>query len=203
MTTFAIGELPSKMKSLSSVLGLTFLSLTLTNCSLSPEQIASKVKPSIVLLYYKNQPGHGTGFFVNGEPGVCSVLTTAHVVDKEAKIRLRTENEGKAWDVATVEIFPNTIDLALVTFKPDTERCHYPQKQIYQGLGGTKDYDEKVWESFGDKVGWRKGGRWLSYDNLTFSRKHYTGHLRWGLPGVVPGGSGRGSLFSRAKTYRI
>ena len=63
---------------------------------------------------------------MNGEPGVCSVLTTAHVVDKEAKIRLRTENEGKAWDVATVEIFPNTIDLALVTFKPDTERCHYP-----------------------------------------------------------------------------
>jgi hypothetical protein len=47
-------------------------------------------------------------------------------VDKEAKIRLRTENEGKAWDVATVEIFPNTIDLALVTFKPDTQRCHYP-----------------------------------------------------------------------------
>ena len=118
MTTFAIGELPSKMKSLFSVLGLTFLSLTLTNCSLSPEQIASKVKPSIVLLYYKNQPGHGTGFFVNGEPGVCSVLTTAHVVDKEAKIRLRTENDGKAWDVDTVKIFPSTIDLALVTFKP-------------------------------------------------------------------------------------
>ena len=130
MTTFAIGELPSKMKSLFSVLGLTFLSLTLTNCSLSPEQIASKVKPSIVLLYYKNQPGHGTGFFVNGEPGVCSVLTTAHVVDKEAKIRLRTENDGKAWDVDTVKIFPSTIDLALVTFKPDRERCHYPALTI-------------------------------------------------------------------------
>ena len=114
------------MKSLFSILSLTFLSLTLTNCSLSPEQIASKLKPSIVLLYYKNQPGHGTGFFVKGEPGVCSVLTTAHVVDKEAKIRLRTENDGKAWDVATVEIFPNTIDLALVTFKPDTQRCDYP-----------------------------------------------------------------------------
>ena len=130
MTTFAIGELPSKMKSLFSVLGLTFLSLTLTNCSLSPEQIASKLKPSIVLLYYKNQPGHGTGFFVKGEPGVCSVLTTAHVVDKEAKIRLQTENDGKAWDVDTVKIFPSTIDLALVTFKPDRERCHYPALTI-------------------------------------------------------------------------
>jgi hypothetical protein len=67
---------------------------------------------------------------VNGEPGVCSVLTTAHVVDKEAKIRLRTENDGKAWDVDTVKIFPSTIDLALVTFKPDRERCHYPALTI-------------------------------------------------------------------------
>ena len=40
MTTFAIGELPSKMKSLLRIFGLTILSLTMTNCSLSPEQIA-------------------------------------------------------------------------------------------------------------------------------------------------------------------
>ena len=42
-------------------------------------------------------------------------------MDKEAKIRLQTENDGKAWDVDTVKIFPSTIDLALVTFKPDRE----------------------------------------------------------------------------------
>ena len=34
------------MKSLFSILGLSFLSLTLTNCSLSPEQIASRIEPS-------------------------------------------------------------------------------------------------------------------------------------------------------------
>ena len=130
MTTFAIGELPSKMKSLFSILGLTFLSLTLTNCSLSPEQIASRLEPSVVLLSYKNKPGHGTGFFVAGEPGVCRVLTSAHVVNKEGNIRLRTEKDGKFWDVARVEIFPNTIDLALVTFEPDTERCNYPALTI-------------------------------------------------------------------------
>jgi hypothetical protein len=47
-------------------------------------------------------------------------------------------------------------------------------------LGCTKDYDEKVWESFGNKVGWRKGGSWLSYSSLTFSennKNHYMGHL--------------------------
>jgi predicted NACHT family NTPase len=51
------------------------------------------------------------------------------------------------------------------------------QKKIYQSLGSTKDYDSKVWETFGDKVGWRKGGKWLYYNELTFSIEHYEGHL--------------------------
>ena len=33
-------------------------------------------------------------------------------------------------------------------------------------------YSKEVWESFGDKVGWRKGGIWLSYSDLTFSKNH-------------------------------
>ena len=55
------------------------------------------------------------------------------------------------------------------------------QKQIYQSVGGTKEYDSKVWRKFGDKVGWRKGGQWLDYSELTFSKEHYRGHLP-GLP---------------------
>ena len=120
------------MKSLFSILGLTFLSVILTNCSLSPEKIASRLKPSIVKLSYKNKPGHGhgTGFFVPGELGVCTVLTAAHVVDEEGKVRLRTEKDGKFWDAATVKIFPSTIDMALVTFKPETEKCNYRALKI-------------------------------------------------------------------------
>ena len=118
------------MKYLFSILGLTFLSLTLTNCSLSPQKIASQLEPSVVLLSYRNQSGHGTGFFVDGKPGVCSVLTAAHVVNKQGEIRLRTQKDRKLWDVARVEIFPNAIDLALVTFKPDTEKCNYPALKI-------------------------------------------------------------------------
>ena len=118
------------MKSLFSILGLTFLSVILTNCSLSPEKIASRLKPSIVKLFYKNKPGHGTGFFVPGELGVCTVLTAAHVVDEEGKVRLRTEKDGKFWDAATVKIFPSTIDMALVTFKPETEKCNYRALKI-------------------------------------------------------------------------
>ncbi|MDE5085000.1 MAG: GUN4 domain-containing protein, partial [Trichodesmium sp. St18_bin1] len=54
------------------------------------------------------------------------------------------------------------------------------QKQIFQDLGGTKDYDRKVWQSFGDKVGWRKGGILLSDSDLTFSEGHCMGHLPLG-----------------------
>ena len=119
------------MKFLPRILGLTFLSLALTSCSgkLLPEEIASRLEPSIVKLFYKNQPGHGTGFFVSGEAGVCTVLTAAHVVKKEGERLLQTRDE-KVWQVARVEIFPSDIDLALVTFKPDIGSCNYPALKI-------------------------------------------------------------------------
>ena len=119
------------MKSLTRILGLTFLALTLTNCSgkLPPEDIASRLEPSIVKVFYKNQPGHGTGFFVSGEKGVCTVLTAAHVVKKEGERLLQTRDE-KVWQVARVEIFPSDIDLALVTFQPEGEKCNFPALKI-------------------------------------------------------------------------
>ena len=49
------------------------------------------------------------------------------------------------------------------------------QKQIYQGVGGSKEYNWDDYKKFADKVGWRKGGEWLYYSE--FYEKHYTGHL--------------------------
>ena len=61
------------------------------------------------------------------------------------------------------------------------------QKQIYQSLGGTKKIKMEDLRKFGEKVGWRKGGQWLAYSELTFSEKHYTGHLPYlRPPGLVP-----------------
>ncbi len=60
------------------------------------------------------------------------------------------------------------------------------QQQIYQSLGGTKEYNQKVWESMGDRVGWRQGVQWLSYSNLNFSQKAQSGHLPWTLRDGVP-----------------
>ncbi|MDJ0583175.1 GUN4 domain-containing protein [Crocosphaera sp.] len=54
------------------------------------------------------------------------------------------------------------------------------QKKIYMDdLGGTRDYDEKIWDEFCDRVGWRKRGDYVSYSNLTFELLDTTpvGHL--------------------------
>ncbi|WP_293138973.1 GUN4 domain-containing protein [Okeania sp. SIO3I5] len=57
------------------------------------------------------------------------------------------------------------------------------QKQIYQSLGGTRKYDKKVWEAFGDEVGWTQGGSWVIYLDLTFSLETpKLGHLPAGFP---------------------
>ncbi|MBA4466691.1 GUN4 domain-containing protein, partial [Cylindrospermopsis raciborskii CS-506_A] len=51
------------------------------------------------------------------------------------------------------------------------------QQEIYKNLGGTKQFDVNVWISFGDRVGWRKQGSWLSQTTLNFSLSAPTGQL--------------------------
>ncbi|MGD1714294.1 CHAT domain-containing protein [Dapis sp. BLCC M172] len=64
------------------------------------------------------------------------------------------------------------------------------QKKIYHNVGGTNKFDERVMEAFGDKVGWRQGGKWLFHSDsgmfLAHFRKewssmssdtHYMGHF--------------------------
>jgi hypothetical protein len=81
------------------------------------------------------------------------------------------------------------------------------QKQIYQGVGGTMKYSSNDdWIKFVEKVGWRKGGEWLEYSELTFSEKHYTGHLpsRNGLVGGVLHNFGwYNTFFSHVETCRL
>ena len=51
------------------------------------------------------------------------------------------------------------------------------QERIYRGLGGTREYNREIWEKFGEKIGWKKRGRWLYYKNVTFDKKAAEGHL--------------------------
>jgi uncharacterized caspase-like protein len=61
------------------------------------------------------------------------------------------------------------------------------QKRIYESLGGTREYDDKIWQAFGDRVGWRVNSSFLGwrmnswwigeYNNLEFNTKAPQGHL--------------------------
>jgi hypothetical protein len=64
------------------------------------------------------------------------------------------------------------------------------QQEIYKNLGGTKQYDEKVWRSFGDRIGWRSEGSWLNYNELNFSLSAPTGQLPFLFGWLVGGGMG-------------
>ncbi|MGK7957608.1 MAG: GUN4 domain-containing protein [Crocosphaera sp.] len=51
------------------------------------------------------------------------------------------------------------------------------QKEIYHRLGGTRDHNSKVWNAFGDTVGWRREGKWLYYKDITFNTSARLGQL--------------------------
>ncbi|OHY31933.1 GUN4 domain-containing protein [Cylindrospermopsis raciborskii] len=76
------------------------------------------------------------------------------------------------------------------------------QQQIYQSLGGTKEYNQDVLRSMGERVGWRREGNWLYYSDLNFSQQAPSGHLPVFAYGWVWGGwvgryGGDTSLLSR------
>jgi hypothetical protein len=78
------------------------------------------------------------------------------------------------------------------------------QAKIYRSLGGTREYNEKIWNAFGDRVGWRVNDSWIYYRNVTFDRKASKGHLPafpmrngFGWWRVWFGGLGFSSLASR------
>ncbi|MFB2646249.1 GUN4 domain-containing protein [Raphidiopsis sp. BLCC-F218] len=78
------------------------------------------------------------------------------------------------------------------------------QQQIYQSLGGTKEYNSDVWESMADRVGWRQRGQWLSYSDLNFSQTAPSGHLPvlGGRVALVRVGLGR-VYFPPVQTCRV
>ena len=61
------------------------------------------------------------------------------------------------------------------------------QKEIYESLGGTRQYNEKVWNNFGDRIGWKKGENWLNYHEITFNLEAPRAHLRssQGSPPII------------------
>ena len=132
--------------------------------------------------------------------------------EETARVMLAVaKREKEGWlDDKSIDNFPcadlRTIDQLWVKYS-DGKFGFSVQKRIYQGFGGTREYDREIWEKFGDKVGWRKGGDWLHYTDITFDKKAPEGHLPrfagiviWGYGGVLFCGS---SLASRLVSCNI
>jgi hypothetical protein len=114
------------------------------------------------------------------------------------------EREDEGWlDQESIEKFPceelRTIDKLWVDYSKGKFGFSV-QKKVWMACGGVPgQYDYDVYTKFGEQVGWRRGGNWLSYDELTFLFKS-SKHVR--LPAVqyVVGVYWKGvlSLFSRS-----
>jgi hypothetical protein len=68
-----------------------------------------------------------------------------------------------------------------------------------------------LWTKFADRVGWRKGGEWVTYWNLTFNNAEAPkAHLPTSVMGIITGGwifsqhkDGKSNIFSRAKACNL
>jgi hypothetical protein len=130
--------------------------------------------------------------------------------DETLRVMLAVAKREKiGWlNVEHIDNFPcadlRTIDQLWVKYS-DSKFGFSVQKRIYQGLSGKRDTfvrREEIWDKFGDKVGWRKGGSWLYYKDIAFDKKAPEGHLpRW--PCLQAFGKFRYGVFSRVETCRL
>ncbi|MEA5529751.1 serine/threonine-protein kinase [Dolichospermum sp. UHCC 0684] len=96
------------------------------------------------------------------------------------------KREKEGWlDVKDIDNFPcedlRTIDQLWVKYS-DGKFGFSVQKRIYQGFGGTREFNMGIWVKFCERVGWRKsswlGGNWV---DITFDKKAPEGHLPLGV----------------------
>lgn len=95
--------------------------------------------------------------------------------------KVSNKEKGISLDVESIKNFPcselRKIDELWLKYS-NNKFGFSVQKEIYESLGGTEKYKDEVWIEFGDKVGWRKLGTWLKYNELTFNiNTPYMGHL--------------------------
>jgi len=65
----------------------------------SPPQIYNQIEDSVVLIRQVGEDGHGTGFFIPGPKGVCTVLTVNHVLPPQTNYRLYFQDKPISQDI--------------------------------------------------------------------------------------------------------
>ncbi|MBW4591295.1 GUN4 domain-containing protein [Aetokthonos hydrillicola Thurmond2011] len=91
----------------------------------------------------------------------------------------KRENQGYL-NVKDIENFPCD-DLGRIDFLwVYASKGHFGfsvQKNIYQSLGGTSEYNERVWRNYGGRLGWRVKESWIYYTDVIFDTTAPGGHL--------------------------
>ena len=126
---------------------------------------------------------------------------------------LKAIGKTKWWDVESDDLlnFPcaDLLTIDRLWVKYSRGRFGFSvQKQIYVECGGQLDGEypgDKIWRQFGEKVGWRVNGNWISYSSVTFSTSAQRGHLPlwWGLCGGLGWVGGLWFSFSRIETCQV
>ncbi|MDF2387561.1 GUN4 domain-containing protein [Nostoc ellipsosporum NOK] len=124
---------------------------------------------------------------------------TARVMLKVAK------REEQGWlDYESIENFSCNDLLTIDQLWTKYSNGHFGfsvQKRIWLECGGKVDYETEC--RLGDRVGWRKQGRWLSYEKCNFSLDAPKGHLPRRLWIRHPFLVVFTSFFSRVKTCKL
>ena len=122
-------------------------------------------------------------------------------------------------DVKSIDSFPCrdlcTIDKLWVKYS-NGKFGFSVQKRIYQGLGGTRNYDRKIWYAWADKVVWKTASSWLYTKrfypamNFTYDMEAPEGHLptprvyqHWASTIWFEEAAKGLSLFSRVETCKL
>ncbi|HBB34521.1 MAG TPA: serine/threonine protein kinase [Cyanobacteria bacterium UBA8803] len=101
--------------------------------------------------------------------------------DKETAALMLKASGREGWlRVADIEKFPaqelKIIDQIWREYSGDCFGLTV-QKRIWHSLGDIKQTDWQAWCSFGDRVGWRWKGNWVSHDRLNFTPDAPLGEL--------------------------
>jgi len=101
--------------------------------------------------------------------------------DRETAALMLKASGRKGWlRVADIERFPRQelqmLDKLWREYSGDRFGISV-QKQIWQDLLDSKKTDWQTWCCFGDRVGWRLKGNWLSHSSLNFTLEAPTGEL--------------------------
>lgn len=104
-----------------------------------------------------------------------------------------SQREAEGWlDQASVKALSCSDLHTLATLWSYYSENHFGfvrQQWIWQEIGGVVgNYTAQAAEQFGDRVGWRKEGQWLTYDQLNFSAMASPGHLPATTGNGVSGG---------------